>query len=130
MNINKEVVTSILGKTDSKLIYSEKAHAAFGIDSSEFERVVVSYVDDFLQWGIDKNTGVYHMKATELFPQVSKFKKDLNSVIQLQKTRESMTPVELKAVLDQSVKVYNEGVNILAPYVALMYITSKSKFKS
>ncbi len=127
MEINKDIIENVLEPVDFIFVYSDKTRQAFGMDPKEFEDAVEEYADNFSQVGISNNPMLFHMKATNIIARLNDFHQELANVTDMQKSSGGMGDVETKAIINRTKRVFIEGVNILAPYSALLLTATETE---
>lgn len=127
MDINQDTIKNLLDPADFSFVYSEKAQRAFGMDIEEFEDAVEEYRDHFKEVKMANSPMLFHIKATRIIGQLNEFHEELDNVVQLQKASDSMEDMEMKAIMRKSKQVFVTGVNILAPYTALLMTATETK---
>ena len=127
MEITEENIKSVLGDEDHNFIYSDRAQQAFGMPVAEFEDAVKEYYINYKKVGLADNAMLFHIKADSLLENIERFHSKLDELLDLQDASGSLAPMEVKAILSESKKVFIEGVNILAPYAGLLLTGIETK---
>lgn len=122
MEITRETIKNLLEPADFSFVYSEKARQAFGMDPEEFEDAVKEYKENFIEVGMANNPALFHMKATSIIKQLNEFHEELHYIVELQKE-----DMQIKDVMKKSKEIFSVGVNILAPYTALLLAATETE---
>lgn len=127
MEITRETIKNLLEPADFSFVYSEKARQAFGMDPEEFEDAVKEYKENFIEVGMADNPALFHMKATSIIKQLNEFHEELHYIVELQKNAAEMEDMQIKDVMQKSKEIFSVGVNILAPYTALLLAATETE---
>jgi len=126
MEINDDTIKRLLEPSDYTFVFSEQARRAFGMRPNEFKDAVEEYRNNFAEVGVSNNSMLFHIKATALISQLNRFHRNLDDIVDMQDAS-GLGDMEVKIIMNQSKKVFAEGVNVLAPYAALLATGTETK---